>query len=318
MNKTATKKILEMLCQIAQKNLETLDMPNEFRYGERIDIEHGRKTKLNLLEHIPQYFKDNQYEVKVSKKLGITFEKVKDFDISTSIQITFYEPCWRFEYLYIIQNEKEIGSAVSFSFASEDNIDVQGAFENIVFATQYLENQVEKRFIAKCLLKDDSDTSKDTDILIAAFEINTLERLCHTFEKDIQRLPLPHNFPSIHDVCIDFNNRFYLELSSFFPQYFIENHFDVKRFDNLTVRLRKAKAFGIDISIQIGLTSDGGIFSYTYFIRYKHLCSIVDYRCVCENEEDVQKAFENAVFITQYLAEYVEKAFIETCITGGC
>lgn len=90
-------------------------------------------------------FKNEDYEVEAVNSLEAIIQYINMYGQKIKISILFYEPCWRLEYIYRIFYG-DIKNWVSYYCNFEEVVEMEKAFENIVFVTKYIQHEVDDKF----------------------------------------------------------------------------------------------------------------------------------------------------------------------------
>lgn len=141
------KTILRQLCDVATLALYNMDMPVAFS-KTGLPIDPYRKSNIDLSTFVLQYFDTKAYSMEVKNKLEVFLHQVNSYGQKITISILFYEPCWRIEYEYHIAYQHISERVFYFCHFSEDKVDMDGAFRNMIVATDYIKRAVDDEFNA--------------------------------------------------------------------------------------------------------------------------------------------------------------------------
>jgi len=138
------KEVLLQLTHNAEVEINKLKLPFEFsKIG--LPINPFKKFSGDISQYVYNYFKSEDYEVEVVNSLEAIIQYVNIYGQKIKISILFYEPCWRLEYIYRIFYG-DIKNWVSYYCNFEEIVEMEKAFENIVFVTKYIQHQVDDKF----------------------------------------------------------------------------------------------------------------------------------------------------------------------------
>ena len=135
---------LLQLTHNAEIEISKLKLPFEFsKIG--LPTNPFRKFSGDISHYVYNYFKNEDYEVEVVNSLEAIIQYINMYGQKIKISILFYEPCWRLEYIYRIFYG-DIKNWVSYYCNFEEVVEMEKAFENIVFVTKYIQHEVDDKF----------------------------------------------------------------------------------------------------------------------------------------------------------------------------
>lgn len=139
------KDALINLCRKTCADLDSLELTNKF-IKIPIDNANGIKSKIDLQKFIPKHFIPHDYTFDYIDKKHARFNGNNIYNQKINIDIIMYDPCWRLEYYYTLHYIDYWGQVSYFCNFEKDLLDVDGALENMVAVTKYIQEKVEKEF----------------------------------------------------------------------------------------------------------------------------------------------------------------------------
>ena len=319
-NNNGLKELLNQLCFKAQRGLFLKEkMPYQLQMHDNAPDPwnpRGRKCRLKLSEYLPNYFKDSGYSIEVLNKLKVGMQKEPENGVKVRIEIQFYEPCWRLEYHYRIEYEQNI-STIYYSCAfdpSEEVPDFQKGLENLVFATQFIEKRVIRKFLS--MLTDNDAIQLENEKWSKMYEVyeGRLRRLCSKAEEALRDMgTMPISFQMRYDridASMSKKRRCGLVLIEHLPQYFKDSGYSISVLDKLAIRLIRSKESDVETIITINFDESLWRLIYQYHIERGQALGALTLFFAFEKKPNIEGAFENLVFATQYVEKHVEKAFV--------
>lgn len=147
MKKKDAKKYLYMLETNAQEKLFTGEnMPNWFSVNESRE----RPTlpeQTSLFSTIPEHFPSDTYLVTKISKLKICLKYKYADTLSCTICIQLFEPLCRLEFLHSMRYKGYVSHLQYYARLSSDNLNVDGAIQNMAYATSLIQASVLTPFI---------------------------------------------------------------------------------------------------------------------------------------------------------------------------